>query len=469
MENTRNSSDSELIQASRSGDQAAFGQLVTRYQSLICSVAYNRCGDIGSSEDLAQEAFVQAWNKLNDLKEIASFKSWLCTIVRNLANRSYARQANKPISQAASLDSVAEVAELDENPATSISEAEHQQLVWNALSQIPENYREPMILFYREEQSVGRVAEALDLSSDAVKQRLSRGRKMLHAQMVATVEQTLSESKPSDNFANAVLISLGGGSKATIAGGFTKAASLFSGSSGMFWLSLAQLPLIVWLVQLAFKEARSDAERALLVRHLCVSGLGLLTMIAVMSAYIYFPPPFAKSLGGLGIPAIMVMYLIPVIWYSRRLSKRAEAFSENQEIVAAQIQPHGLTNKSLNVLFLGSGLVIALTTIPLPIYMGQWKQVSWMLLATFCWGLLARCLSGSTVKRCRIAYTLGMGLIALSCLGIYYSCVSEWRESLSNPSFWFLAGLQFQGIVFVLLLVYWFSVNCSFSESGVNL
>lgn len=454
MKNTLNSSDYDLIQASQSGDQAAFGQLVTRYQSLICSVAYNRCGDIASSEDLAQEAFVQAWKKLNDLKEVTNFKSWLCTIVRNLANRSHTRQASKPIAKAASLDSVAEVAEAADNPVTSVLEAEQQQLVWNALSQIPDNYREPMILFYREEQSVSRVAEALDLTMDTVKQRLSRGRKMLQAQMVDTVEKTLSESKPSNKFAGAVLISLGGGGKATVAGGVSKAASLFSGSSGMFWLSLAQLPVAIWLVQLAMKEARSENERALVVRHLFISGLGLLVMIGVMSAYVYFQPPFAASLRGLGIPAIMVMYLIPMIMYSRRLSKRIEALREEEGTADAQQQLHELTNESLTLLFLGSGLLIALGTMLVPIYMGQWLEALLMLLAACTWSLLARRFVNATKKRGLIAYGMGLGLTALSCLAIYYNCVPEWRESLSNASFWFLAGIQVQGITLVLLLTW---------------
>ena len=452
MKNTLNSKDCELIQASRSGDQAAFGQLVTRYQSLICSVAYNRCGDIASSEDLAQEAFVQAWNKLSDLKEVANFKSWLCTIVRNLANRSYSRQAHKPIAKAASLDSVAEVAEAADDPVASVLHAEQQQLVWNALSQIPEKYREPMILFYREEQSISRVAEALDLTPDAVKQRLSRGRKMLHSQMVETVEKTLSESKPSDTFASAVMISLGGGGKVAIASGASKAASLLSGSSGMFWLSMAQLPMAAWLARLAVKEARSDAERALVVRHLVLSGLGLLIMIGLMSAYTHFRPPLPATLRGLAIPGIMVMYLIPMILYTRKLSKRIEALRGEEGVAAPKQELHTETGKSLTFLFLGSGLLVALGTILVPIYMGQWTETLLMLLAACIWSLLARQFVGLTKRRGLIAYSIGLGLTALSCLGVYYHCVAEWQGVLNNASFWFLAGIQVQGITLVLLL-----------------
>ncbi len=53
--------DAELIQLCGQGDQSAYGQIVERYQSLVCSVAYNRCGDLALSEDLAQEAFILGW------------------------------------------------------------------------------------------------------------------------------------------------------------------------------------------------------------------------------------------------------------------------------------------------------------------------------------------------------------------------------------------------------------------------
>ena len=60
------------------------------------------------------------------------------------------------------------------SPLQSVLEEEELALVWRALERIPETYREPLVLFYREEQSVDRVAEALELSADAVRQRLSR-------------------------------------------------------------------------------------------------------------------------------------------------------------------------------------------------------------------------------------------------------------------------------------------------------
>ncbi len=81
-------------------------------------------------------------------------------------------------------------------------------LVWQSLEEIPETYRQPLVLFYREEHSIDRVAEALELSQDAGKQRLSRGRKLLRDRVASLVETALSRSRPGKTFTTAVLVAL---------------------------------------------------------------------------------------------------------------------------------------------------------------------------------------------------------------------------------------------------------------------
>jgi len=61
--------DAELVTLSRDGQPAAFGQIVERYQTLICALAYSACGDLSRSEDLAQQTFITAWRQLCALKE----------------------------------------------------------------------------------------------------------------------------------------------------------------------------------------------------------------------------------------------------------------------------------------------------------------------------------------------------------------------------------------------------------------
>src|SRR5688572_30705401 len=83
--------DVALVNRSRAGDRDAFGELVTRYQSLVCSITYSATGSLATSEDIAQETFLAAWQQLASLREPAKLRSWLCGIARNLANNTLRR------------------------------------------------------------------------------------------------------------------------------------------------------------------------------------------------------------------------------------------------------------------------------------------------------------------------------------------------------------------------------------------
>jgi hypothetical protein len=72
--------DAELVGENRSGNRDAFGQIVSRYQSLVCSLAYSATGSLSQSEDLAQEMFVAAWKQLADLREPGKLRAGLCGI-----------------------------------------------------------------------------------------------------------------------------------------------------------------------------------------------------------------------------------------------------------------------------------------------------------------------------------------------------------------------------------------------------
>src|ERR1041385_8530146 len=88
-------SDEQLWKLACEGDRDAFGKIVERYQTLICSVAYSVCGRLGNSEDLAQQAFITAWTRLSELREPARLRQWLCGIVRNLAANSARRELRR--------------------------------------------------------------------------------------------------------------------------------------------------------------------------------------------------------------------------------------------------------------------------------------------------------------------------------------------------------------------------------------
>ena len=96
--------DARLVELGLNGDRDAFGQLVTRYQSPVCALAYSACGNLSQSQDLAQETFVTAWRKLSDLREPAKFRAWLYGIARNLINNAFRQQTRNPLAASEPLD-----------------------------------------------------------------------------------------------------------------------------------------------------------------------------------------------------------------------------------------------------------------------------------------------------------------------------------------------------------------------------
>ncbi len=207
--------DAELVARTLAGDRNAFDRIVSRYQILICSLAYSRIGHLGHSEDVAQETFITAWKHLRLLRQPEKLRAWLCGIVHNRAKQCLRHEVRRPLLNAEPLETAAELPVQEALPSEQTISREEEAILWRSLEKIPELYREPLILFYREHQSIENVAAELELSEDAVKQRLSRGRKLLQEGIEDFVEKTLRRTTPTQAFSGAVMAALpamGGGS-----------------------------------------------------------------------------------------------------------------------------------------------------------------------------------------------------------------------------------------------------------------
>src|SRR5580693_4313371 len=101
--------DASLVVESLKGNREAFGHIVARYQTLICSLAYSATGSFSQSQDLSQETFVIAWKQLSELREPGKLRSWLCAILRNRVYKIYRSQGHEPAHGAESLEGVQEL------------------------------------------------------------------------------------------------------------------------------------------------------------------------------------------------------------------------------------------------------------------------------------------------------------------------------------------------------------------------
>lgn len=451
--------DADLIQLCRYGNQNAYGQIVERYQTLACSVGYNCCGDLALSEDLAQDGFILAWQKLGDLKDDSKFKAWICTIVRNLANRSSQRWGRSVTHAAAHLDAVVDVPSDIETPVERAVSVEEEKLVWQALADVPENYREPLILFYREEQSVARVAEALDLSEDAVKQRLSRGRKMLRQHLTAVVESALADSKPAKAFTGAVLLGLSTATaKSAAAAGVTTATPIVaksaagvgaeSGLSSLWLWPMLNLPLVAWLLKIGFDDTRSKRERRLLHRQLLIGFCGLVVFAATVVSWVWWqhhiePPLLRACLPG----AMMVVFLIPWIVFCRQMGKRIErirreegTFTPPRPLVESD-NGGPIASKVYGLFCLSSLLVMAGPAI-LPFVAHDWLGLSAMFASAICISFIAAQFSLRLPTWSFQLFGVGTGLTALVTLGVMFWRKSVWESAFVDFFPWFMGTMS---------------------------
>ena len=237
---------------------------------------------------------------MHTLKDQHKLKPWLCGILRFKVSRFRRSQGSQAMQQAVAINhdiplaanasngDIAPPTEHSANPNINAVEnhaiqAQEAQLLWQTLQQLPENYRVPLILFYREQCSVEAVAEALELNEATARQRLSRGRKLLQAAMLKFVERGLEASKPGAVFTFGVMAGvaeLSPPAKAASVGVAAKAGGTFKFSALVVLLSsFCGVIAAFFSVRAALIRARTPAERQRLI-------LTVFTFFAVALAYV---------------------------------------------------------------------------------------------------------------------------------------------------------------------------------------
>ncbi len=174
-----NAPDEELIRLCLNGRAEAFGDLVRRYQDRLHHSLYRLLGSREDALDAVQEAFVLAFQKLGSFRGDSQFYSWLFRIGYNAAVSGKRRERLKTRS----LDAVREQsgsdpddARTDQLPSHAMEVAEQQALVQQALSELPEEYRDVIVMKEMEDLSYEEIATLMDVPIGTVRSRLHRGR-----------------------------------------------------------------------------------------------------------------------------------------------------------------------------------------------------------------------------------------------------------------------------------------------------
>lgn len=183
--------DAPLIDEALAGNSAAFGQLVTRYQDRLYNTLVHIVGSADEAYDVAQDAFVQAYLKLDSFHRTSAFYTWLYRIAFNLAISR--RRRHKPTS---SLDQSRELTgneplSRDDAPSERLDRDERVGQVQMALAAMTEDFRTVLILREMEGFSYEAIADVLELPVGTVRSRLHRARLELREQLKEVFQEGL--------------------------------------------------------------------------------------------------------------------------------------------------------------------------------------------------------------------------------------------------------------------------------------
>ncbi len=169
-------SDEELVEACQSGEASAFDVLVARWEDRIRGAAYRFLGSDEEARDVAQEAFLRAYQAIGTFKKEARFSSWLYQIATNLCRDRLRRRKTRATVSLEALEEAGPVmVETRPGAHERLLERDLARAVRRAVDGLPEEQREVVILKEYQDLTFLEIAQALDLPVSTVKTRLYRG------------------------------------------------------------------------------------------------------------------------------------------------------------------------------------------------------------------------------------------------------------------------------------------------------
>jgi RNA polymerase sigma-70 factor (ECF subfamily) len=171
--------DAQLIETTLAGQSTAFGELVTRYQDRLYNAVVHITGSTEDARDVVQDAFVQAFVKLNTFRGNSAFYTWLYRIAMNLAI-SHCRRRRPTVSIEGSREATgSDPVDHSDGPTAGLEQNDRVTQVRQALASLSDEHRTVLVLREMEECSYENIAEMLDLPIGTVRSRLHRARLQL--------------------------------------------------------------------------------------------------------------------------------------------------------------------------------------------------------------------------------------------------------------------------------------------------
>ncbi len=172
------SDEQKLIESAQNGNKSAFGKLIRLHQKRLFRFVYGLLNSFDMTEDIVQETFVKAFQKIQTFKTGYAFYPWIATIARNLSFNLIQREEKKE-----SLDKLTEVgfdpSSTDISALDKLLDDENRKRLYKAILALPVKYRTVFTLRHFEKMDYAEIASYLKIPPGTVDSRLHRARQML--------------------------------------------------------------------------------------------------------------------------------------------------------------------------------------------------------------------------------------------------------------------------------------------------
>ena len=231
--------DAELIHRTLEGDESAFGFLVDKYKGSVHALAYRKLGDFHTAEEITQDTFLKAYQKLSTLKDPGRFPGWLYVI----AARCCISWLRRNRLQTESFDNVKR--EINVQSWTKYTDARLHEEVHNALDSLPESERTVLTLYYMAGMTCEEIGRFIGTSCGAIRDRLYRARMRLKEELTM-VEETLRGFQLPPSLTQEIMRRIPNGSLNSAP---TSSKPLLP------WVAAASLAVITLLIGLGIRQA----------------------------------------------------------------------------------------------------------------------------------------------------------------------------------------------------------------------
>lgn len=190
-------SEKELVQRAQSGDFEAFSELIELHKATIYALARRLAGNSEDADDIVQDTFLKAIDKIDQFQLKSSFGTWLYAIALNQARAMFTKRKQADLREIDDYIDTAKkgghVSSTDglhewQNPHDLLEEEELRDVLDQAIAELPYMYREAFVLRYLEELPVKEVARTIGETEAATKSRILRARLALREKLAGVFE-----------------------------------------------------------------------------------------------------------------------------------------------------------------------------------------------------------------------------------------------------------------------------------------